>query len=850
MRKYAPIYATRREPVEEDFDVDRLLFEIERDVDQIMHDTYMEKLDAPRGNSNEKVRESKGRIFSVGSKRETMRSSDVSGGFAGKFPSQIESIYENSVKTARYSDDEGEEVTLSHESDVVNAQESIDRLMSQMTDIRQKLASVNEIERQLLEAKRTVASLEEENAELNANIEEAVIAIKNNQSDESSSKSIGFVLRNQNPQQPSSDNSKKNPAEFLVGEDFEDDAGLIGDENTGGRLLNFFRMIWNFIERKFPLKKEIVDIHSKFGATMSAYFSFKRWIIFLYFIISIVMCVFLVYHIGYMLSSGMGNQILASPPAGLLPMFMRFSTFSVAENLNYTIMVTLGIFLFLFNVFRKYLKEDAITKQINFTEGENYSKSYGKDIFVAWDNHLSSAQEIHDFSSALMQLYMDKVFDTEHAGLIKAMTQYELALIYLRRFFCFSVYLAIQTIFYAAIITVTIYTDTIVEMVPSLSALSGSIPSITVSIVDALTPIFWSILTDLENWDRFNKLNVYLSRMFFSLIFNVAILGMAFVFLADPYLLADNSSSHIRAPISQSFDPLLYPCRMDQVQNGLFQLIITDWVTKNISVFIAGIIPVVSAWIFKSEVVKPEFNLPTAMMGNVNTSALVFMCLPFSPLSLIFSPILLSLSTKWEAFVYLRYYSKPSNPIQAQKAGLIFTRLYLLTILIIGIPSTLYFLNTYTFPKNCDIQDSAINICSSPPVNDVCAVNNASAYYSGNSTICSPYPACICSGTLACGPFIGNQNAVRPLRDLITHFRPLKWLWVIFLGTSYGAWFLLFPILLFASLRKNTITVSRDHYVEHEKLLESQIKALEIVKKKQLRQIARYKLAQEDHEEI
>jgi competence protein ComGC len=69
------------------------------------------------------------------------------------------------------------------------------------------------------------------------------------------------------------------------------------------------------------------------------------------------------------------------------------------------------------------------------------------------------------------------------------------------------------------------------------------------------------------------------------------------------------------------------------------------------------------------------------------------------------------------------------------------------------------------------------------------------------------------------------------------------------LSTSYGAWLILLLLLLTSSLRKNTINVTRDHFSEYEKLLDAQIKTLEIEKKKYLRQIARYKLIQEEEEQ-
>jgi hypothetical protein len=537
--------------------------------------------------------------------------------------------------------------------------------------------------------------------------------------------------------------------------------------------------------------------------------------------------------------------------SGLLPNFMLYSSYTPDERLNYSMMITLGMFVILLNVCRKYIAEDAITKQVTLTEGEHYSKSYGKDIFVAWDNHITSKHEIDDFSGSLMQLYKEKLLDSEHAGLLKKLTDYEVALLYLRRSVGFIVFLCLQLLSYSIVIYCTIYTKRIGALVSHmgfLRVISGSIPSIVVGIINGVTPPLWSAITTFENWGRSNWLNVLLTRMYFANILNVIILGFSFILLADPYLLADQSSAYIRDQIEKPYLPTFH-CRMDQVQNGLFQLIVTDWVTKSISVLVTGILPIAQAWLLKQEAKKPEFSLPPTMLSNIFSSALLLMSFPFSPLSLIISPILLSISIKWEKFVMLRFFSKPSDPIQAQKAGLIFTRLYLLTILIIGIPCTLFFLNTTTFPKNCEIQDSVSKICQTEIEDNICSVDPSSNYYFGNATICSPYPACICAGSLSCGPFINDLNALQPLKLIIIQFPPLKWIWISFLSTSYGSWSILFFLFLLSSIRKNTIKVSKAHFEDHGKLLDAQIRSLEIEKKKQAKKLARYKTAVEQNDD-
>jgi hypothetical protein len=82
------------------------------------------------------------------------------------------------------------------------------------------------------------------------------------------------------------------------------------------------------------------------------------------------------------------------------------------------------------------------------------------------------------------------------------------------------------------------------------------------------------LITDFEQWDRSRKLLFLLSRLYFANILNVLILGLSFIFLANPFLLATEDQRYIREQIEKPYLPV-FTCRLDQVQSGLFQLIIT-----------------------------------------------------------------------------------------------------------------------------------------------------------------------------------------------------------------------------------------------------------------------------------
>merc|ERR1711991_1016842 len=208
---------------------------------------------------------------------------------------------------------------------------------------------------------------------------------------------------------------------------------------------------------------------------------------------------------------------------------------------------------------------------------------------------------------------------------------------------------------------------------------------------------------------------------------------------------------------------------------------------------------------------------------------------PFSPFSLILTPFMTAIEIKFLRSTLLYLYQKPKQQWKSQKALVMFTMLYLFTVLIFGVGLTIVFLNTETFPKSCPYQDSSVGVCvgNVAITNNTytCTLDDSSLYFSdGASTLCSPYPDCVCSGdsrTYACGPFKNDVSPLRPLRDVIFSVTGLKYIWDAMLGTSYGPWFLLIVSLLMMSLRKNSVKVNDAHYKENEKAQYLRLKVLE-----------------------
>ena len=882
--------------VADEVDLDQLLHEINSDVDAIMHSTYMDKLsenDNKRGGRKQIVpgissvanaraeqqqssaRASKKRIQQQqlgDAKRddplkglESIQEVDQDNEYTARTHRTEQSAEggdDDDEGTASDSSGDGDDVMLSHTQDAasMNPQKTLEEIRSLMDQVNVKLSESNEMSKELFRLTATIHELEDENHDLHEAMEEAVKHVQDaNASTLNSTMKIQAVNTTRRGKAKGEDKKKVNGASVMLDGD-EDDGDLHLEEFDVFQTNPFeiLKLIEAWIERNFPFKSDIQRIHAMCGGTVSSYFLFTRWLVLQYALVSALVCVFMVYHV--IAQRDQENMWELSP--GLLPKFMLYSSFSSAERFNYSIMVTLGIAIMVVNGLLKYIREDRVSKQEIINEGENFTSSYSKDILVAWENSLVLEQDIENYKGSLTQLYKEKLKDSEEAGIKKALTDIEKAILYLRRFLGNIIFIAFLALIVFFILYLTIEQATVgayaTNISPSLESFSGSIPSIAVNIINSISPEIIKLITAFEKWDRAQTLSFLLGRMYVANVVNVIILALQYLLLANPYLLATNEYSTVRSTIEAPFDNSSYKCRMDMVQNGFFQLIVTDWVSKLISFYISGIIPYITSWVTGGELSKVEFDLPPMILTGIFSAGLALMAWPFSPLSMIITPFMIAATIKFERFCILKYYQKPKEQWKSQKAIFLFTYLYMLTVLLFGMGISLYFLNTETLPKSCSIQDTSIGLCTSTlSSNNTCVLDASSDYYKGTnqSTICgnAGYPKCICEGDLACGPFTTDQSALAPIRHFIYKLEPLKIFYEIFFVTSYGAWFLVIAALTIISLRRNTLKVDGAHFKDIEIERNLRIKVLEAENAKSKKTIARYKSIREqelqEHEE-
>lgn len=523
---------------------------------------------------------------------------------------------------------------------------------------------------------------------------------------------------------------------------------------------------------------------------------------------------------------------------------MLFSSFLPSERFQYTLNVIVCNFAITGLALRKIVVEDIYMKRTDLIDGE-HDFSLSKDILCGWDHSHTHESEITEMYGILAQAYREKLNELISAGAKKARSNLKVLELYTRRICVSLIYLTIQFASYSTIIFLTVQSESIqngLKNIVFLKQLSTFIVPAAVTAINSITPWIYERLTHLELWDSGQiELNMLLFRMYLSNMMNLLILAVSYAMLADPFMLADNNSNSLRQRVEQKSSNS-YTCRMNQAASGMFSLILTEFFLNGLVYIAVGYLYIFfNRYIYSTP--KKEFNLAQRMVSLLYFVSLMTLTFPFAPLSVVFFPLMLSLRIKWEKYVSLKFYSKPQSLWAPHKAGSFFAMFFLISILIVAIPASVYFLSRTTFPKDCILQDNDIGLCDGDLDSDnTCNLNIDSEYYNlySKPSYCSAYPACICED--ACGPYVDSKNAFTPFRDSIQSVQILDIFWEYVVKTSYGAWVLCCLFYVIAKMRRNTVKVNSDSFKEKEKGYEAHIMSLENDKKKHEKIIQRLKL--------
>ncbi|RYH29677.1 hypothetical protein EON65_07710 [archaeon] len=396
----------------------------------------------------------------------------------------------------------------------------------------------------------------------------------------------------------------------------------------------------------------------------------------------------------------------------------------------------------------------------------------------------------------------------------------------------------------ALILYVTLSADYIAEsagrIIPGGSNIQSFIAPLLLSIISGVMPEIAKHITSFEMWDSSEtNTSIMLVRVYLSNLVNVLLLLSSYMVLADPFLLAYDSQLRSSFGLSVSSQ---YACRMDQVGDGLFTLMIVTWVIEKLSF---SLMPYANAFYYtyllrSSAVKKLEFSVADMMVKKLTFVGYIFATFIFAPPSLIFMPLLLYLGFKTERLVLRAHYAKPQRLFKGARVALVYTCFYLFTFMATACTLGVYFMTAKTFPKECDLQDAYVHLCASGSYDtgtQLCTLDSSSRFYGYYRD--TPYPREVCAQ--ACGAFVKDTSHLSPLHAAVRSVSTITFIWTVCFHYPYMPWLLLFGLLLGMGRVRNTLEVLRMSAFNKERAYETELAANEAERRRQEKIIRRLK---------
>lgn len=603
----------------------------------------------------------------------------------------------------------------------------------------------------------------------------------------------------------------------------DDDEGV--DYDAFQEKASVYKKVKDWLKKRRPFQKDIDKVQARFGKAVTSYFIFYRFVYLQVSVFGLAAVIFGTIHIAFQVALYNSDFVTLMTGQGFLPGFMLHSSYNEGEAFDYSLFVVVGALVLLVSIVEHLITEDKLMKRADATMKGNEAP-YAKDLFCSWDmSGCKDYREAQDQKGTISNSFLSRLDESKIAEMRKSRSRFDVFVLYCRRFLGAILYLAVQGASFIAIALVTIYTETITNTVASsgFSSFSSVIAPLALNIINGIAPTLLKQITQLEAWDSGDfKVNILLARMFLSNIMNTLILAISYLMLADPFLLANYPSFRSLLELKESG---AFTCRIDQCADAMFSLLITNFFIQNAARFLVPYGKLTLQRVMKKPIIKNDpFEIEPAMINLFSYMSLVMITFPFAPLAMVFLPVAFFIKIKWEVWVMLTYQARPKKTWQAQKSGLIFTSFYMATLTIIGMPAMIFFLSTNTFPKECSIQDSYVNLCDGDVgADNTCTTDSGSQYYEAYGE--TSYPSDICSG--ACGPFVDYDSSLMPLKNVIYGLTALKYVYIAMFETSYATWVAVIVLFIVRGFKNNTVIIDKEHEEASERVINTKMAELE-----------------------
>ena len=582
-------------------------------------------------------------------------------------------------------------------------------------------------------------------------------------------------------------------------EDDMDDFEVLGgvSVNTFTELLRAWE---DFLGKTTPFAADIQHIQAQYGAGVAAFFKFCRWILMQFLILTVFSLLFLVVHFTTTASRSSTTALsllnFNVEKYGIFPQVFAFSSHTPSEAVLYASILWIYSFCIVFHTLIKWRSEDRESEIAKSTEKEQKSLKFSKAFLAAWDNGAHSKLDANDLQRNLHERAKQMFAEKQILDRLRKRTNLEKFGLFLRRFLGLLLYLCFQALSWAVIIALT------AGMMPTVPGMPESFSSVlvpaVVTLINTITPMFVTLVTQLEAWDRpETKIRMLIFRMYLAKVLNAAIQVLSVHLLADPFAFSNILPATTRYDVEKRFLPDSYTCRADMAWFSLYQLVIVEFLLgKAVDAGVPLVLMAVAA-VLRKPFKRSEYRLEVKMVSALYFQALVFAVLPYGPSLVPIFAFFIYLNFKWARFELNHFLSKPA-PFDVRSVAKFFVELYFLTVVLLYLLPLNFFFQSMSFPKSCELFDENLKLCEDEVIDGICTLKSASdgasssssnlgnlavldefinnyvdeKYYSASGTENKlDYPWVFCKGPAAtydCGPFAKVGKPYETIRDILS----------------------------------------------------------------------------------
>jgi len=383
---------------------------------------------------------------------------------------------------------------------------------------------------------------------------------------------------------------------------------------------------------------------------------------------------------------------------------------------------------------------DKEFRQAKVAELSGKSMRFAELAIARWDLSITAEDEVKLASVNLVNQMEVLIYESHTKADMKSETPLKKFLKWTRRTLGLVIFIIVISLTAACLLGVTAQKVRIENAVVSLANsvglgssevftnvvkfLAALIVPVSLALANALLPKAVHGVALLGNWTPQWHMYVKLSGLFLGKIFNLAVVIVGFMMLADPYMLrsakAQAASSTVatsllevlavfgldphsaRVAFQQTYAPAeLKTCRADAAAVAVFQLVVTSFPIRWLASLFMPVLKIAIMLLSKKKTwLKAEFLLEDVTMTLLYTVMMALLSLVFMPFSIIFLAPLFLLDFLYEWFLVSRCKRKPIKPWNAKGAVRFFLNFYVLVVAIfIGI--VYWFAVTSTFPQSC-----------------------------------------------------------------------------------------------------------------------------------------------------